>query len=180
MSFYLIAVPEAFAAASADLAGLGATISQANAAAAAATTQVLPAAADEVSESIARLFGGFAQDYELVSAQVSAFHNEFVQALTGAGNAYWAAEAASVNPLQTVVDDILLLINAPTRFLLNRPLIGDGTNGAAGTGQAGGAGGILFGNGGNGGSGAPGQAGGTGGAAGIFYGSGGAGGAGGT
>ena len=49
------------------------------------------------------------------------------------------------------------MVNAPTNFLLGCPLVGDGTNGVAGTGQAGGDGGILWGNGGMGGSGTPGQ-----------------------
>ncbi|MEK0729033.1 hypothetical protein OSH23_24295, partial [Mycobacterium ulcerans] len=49
--------------------------------------------------------------------------------------------------------DALNLINTPTNALLGRPLIGNGANGAPGTGQAGGPGGILWGNGGAGGSG---------------------------
>jgi hypothetical protein len=64
-------------------------------------------------------------------------------------------------------EDVLGAINAPTELMLQRPLIGNGTNAAPGTGQNGGAGGILWGNGGNGGSGAPGQNRGTGGAAGL-------------
>ncbi len=39
-------------------------------------------------------------------------------------------------------------MNTPTQLLLGRPLIGNGANGAPGTGQAGGAGGLLYGNGG--------------------------------
>jgi PPE-repeat protein len=74
--------------------------------------------------------------------------------------------------------DVLGVINAPTNYLLGRPLIGDGTNGAPGTGRAGGPGGFLWGDGGNGGSsGTPGRAGGPGGAAGLI-GNGGTGGAG--
>lgn len=60
MSF-LIAVPDRLATAATDLAGLGSTITEANAAAAAATTGVLPAAADEVSAAIAALFGSQAR-----------------------------------------------------------------------------------------------------------------------
>jgi hypothetical protein len=85
---------------------------------------------------------------------------------------------SNASPLQTLGQDVLGVVNAPTEALLGRPLIGNGANGAPGTGQAGGPGGILFGNGGAGGSGAPGQAGGAGGAAGLI-GNGGAGGAGG-
>ncbi len=60
MSF-LIAAPEAIAAAASDLASLGSAISTANAAAAASTTSVLAAGADEVSAAIAAIFGAQGQ-----------------------------------------------------------------------------------------------------------------------
>lgn len=56
MSF-VIAVPETIAAAATDLADLGSTIAGANAAAAANTTSLLAAGADEISAAIAALFG---------------------------------------------------------------------------------------------------------------------------
>jgi hypothetical protein len=61
MSF-LIAAPEMVAAAT-DLARLGSTISAANAAAAAPISSVIAAGADEVSETIAALFGAHAQAF---------------------------------------------------------------------------------------------------------------------
>ncbi|ORB82605.1 PE family protein, partial [Mycobacterium kansasii] len=154
---YVIAAPDMFSVAAADVASLSSSLRAANAAAAAQTTQVLAAAADEVSAAIATLFSGHAQEYQALSIQAAAFHNAFAQALNSAGGAYAASEAANVSPLQTLADDVLGLINAPTNLLLGRPLIGNGTDAAPGTGQAGGAGGILWGNGGTGGSGAPGQ-----------------------
>ncbi|WP_415624138.1 PE family protein, partial [Mycobacterium intermedium] len=172
---YLIATPEVLAAASAHLNGIGAALSEANAAASVATTQLLPAAADEVSAAIATLFGTFGQEYQALSVQTALFQERFTQALTGSATSYATAESINLGPLQPLLD----LINAPTRFLLGRPLIGDGFDGAPGTGQAGGAGGLLFGNGGNGGSGAEGQVGGAGGAGGFLFGNGGNGGAGG-
>jgi hypothetical protein len=84
MSF-VIAVPEMVASAASDLAGIGSTIGEANAAAAAPTTGVLVAADDEESAAIAALFSGHAQDFQALSAQAAAFHAQFVQALTGAG-----------------------------------------------------------------------------------------------
>ncbi|WP_435404719.1 PE family protein [Mycobacterium riyadhense] len=144
---------------------IGSAVAAANSAAMVSTTRVLAAGGDEVSAAIARLFGTYAQEYQALSGQSAAFHEEFVRALTASGSAYAAAETVNAGPLQILLD----LINAPTNILLGRPLIGDGTNGAPGTGQAGGAGGILIGNGGNGGSGATGQAGGPGGAAGLFW-----------
>lgn len=100
-----------------------------------------------------------------------------------------ATSAATSNPIATLLgdvqggyvqveQDVLGVINAPTNYLLGRPLLGNGTNGAPGTSQAGGPGGILWGNGGNGGSsGTTGVAGGPGGPAGLI-GNGGTGGAG--
>lgn len=170
----LIAAPDLISAAAANAAGIGSSIGGANLAALAPTSTVMAAAADEVSEAIASLFSGHALDYQTFSARVEASYQQFVRALSAASGAYAAAEAASAGPLQPVLD----VINAPTNFLLGRPLIGDGTNGVAGTGQAGGDGGILWGNGGTGGSGGAGQAGGRGGNAGLI-GNGGTGGAGG-
>ncbi len=93
------------------------------------------------------------------------FHEQFVRALAAGGNSYAVAEAATA---QSVQQDLLNLINAPTQALLGRPLIGNGANGLPGTGQNGGDGGILYGNGGNGGSGGVNQAGGNGGNAGLL------------
>ncbi|OBI43407.1 hypothetical protein A5706_05505 [Mycobacterium sp. E796] len=169
-------MPDAVATAAENLAGIGSSLGTANAAAAANTTGLLTAASDEVSTAIASLFSSHAAQYQALSAQAAEFHNQFVELLQGAGGAYAATEAASSNPLQTIAQDVLGAINTPTELLLNRPLIGPGTDGAPGTGQAGGAGGLLFGRGGNGGSGGTGQAGGAGGPAGLI----GRGGAGGT
>lgn len=101
MSFVVVA-PEVLAAAASDLAGIGSTLAQANAAALAPTTAVLAAGADEVSAAIASLFGAHGQAYQAVSAQMSAFHAQFMQALTGAGGAYAAAEAVNVSAAQSV------------------------------------------------------------------------------
>ncbi|SGB60691.1 PE domain-containing protein [Mycobacterium tuberculosis] len=176
MSFVNVA-PQLVSTAAADAARIGSAINTANTAAA-ATTQVLVAAQDEVSTAIAALFGSHGQHYQAISAQVAAYQERFVLALSQAGSTYAVAEAASATPLQQIEQALLGVINTPAEALVGRKLIGDGAHGAPGTGQAGGAGGILWGNGGNGGSGAPGQAGGAGGAAGLI-GNGGAGGTGG-
>ncbi len=157
----MIATPEMIAAAATDLANIGSTLDTANGAAAATTTEVVAAGADQVSASVAAFLGAHGQAYQALSAQAAAFHAQFVQALTAGTRSYASAEAANVaafkaNPAQTIGQDLTNLINAPTELVLGRPLIGNGANGAPGTGQAGGAGGILWGNGGNGGSGATG------------------------
>ncbi|MGV7921574.1 PE family protein, partial [Mycobacterium kansasii] len=76
-------------------AGIGSSLQSANAAAAARTTGLLAAAEDEVSIAIAELFGTFGQGYQSASAQVAAFHEQFVQAMTGSANSYATAESAA-------------------------------------------------------------------------------------
>ena len=171
MSFLAVA-PDWLTSAAADLENIGSTLGAANAAAAAPTTGLAAAAADEVSAAIATLFGGFGSEYQAVNAQVSAFNQQFVQSLGSASGSYATAEAAAAS----VLDPVLAVINAPTQLLLGRPLIGDGTPGTAAN-PNGGGGGLLFGNGGPGYSSATGG-GGAGGPAGLI-GNGGPGGAGG-
>lgn len=144
MSF-VIAAPEVMAAAATDLANIGSSISAASAAAAGPTMGILVAGADEVSVAISALFGSHAQGYQTLSAQLAAYHNQFVRALNAGAGSYASAEAANVQ--QTLLN----AINAPTQTLLGRPLIGNGADG--GPGQNGGPGGLLYGNGGNGGAG---------------------------
>ena len=157
MSF-VIAVPDVFTSAASDLAGLGSTIGAANAAAAVSTTGLAVAAADEVSAGIAAVFGMYADEYQAVSAQVAAFHEQFVRALTNTGGSYAAAEAVNVQAFgQAVQQTALTAVNTPTQMLTGRPMIGDGAN-ATTPGGAGAPGGLLTGNGGNGAPGAPGQA----------------------
>ncbi|OBJ58641.1 hypothetical protein A9W94_15985 [Mycobacterium asiaticum] len=177
---YLAAAPDFLASAARDLSDIGAQITAANAAARNPITALLPAAEDEISAAISSWFAGHARDYQVLSNRAAVLHEQFVQALSGAGSAYAAAEAANSSLLQTLEQNILAAINAPTNFLLGRPLVGDGANGTAAN-PNGGAGGLLIGNGGNGFSqtGNPGVAGGAGGAAGLI-GNGGLGGAGGT
>ncbi|OBK52033.1 PecA family PE domain-processing aspartic protease [Mycobacterium sp. 1081908.1] len=181
MSF-LLAVPEVMSDATTSLASIGSTVSAAQAAAAAPTTGVLAAAGDEVSTAIAAMFSQYASAYQALSAQAGTFHAQLVQTLTTGAGAYAATEAANATPLETLQQDLLGLINAPTNTLLGRPLIGNGANGittAQGVGTPGGAGGLLWGNGGNGGnSTAAGAPGGPGGPAGLI-GNGGSGGSGG-
>lgn len=153
MSF-LIASPEALAATATYLTGIGSAINAANAVAAAPTTEILAAGTDEVSTAISALFGAHAQAYQALSAHVAAFHDQFVHTLTAGAGSYMAAEAAA-SPLQALQLELLNAINAPTLALLGRPLIGDGTDAAPGSGGAGGAGGRAgaIGNGGDGGNG---------------------------
>ncbi|EFD60327.1 predicted protein [Mycobacterium tuberculosis EAS054] len=94
MSF-VIAAPEVIAAAATDLASLGSSISAANAAAAANTTALMAAGADEVSTAIAALFGAHGQAYPGAQRPSAGVSCPVAQALTSGGGAYAAAEAAA-------------------------------------------------------------------------------------
>ncbi len=87
--------PELLSAAAANLAAIGSTLSAQNAAAAAPTTGVVPAAADEVSALTATQFATHASMYQSISAQAEAIHQMFVATLNASANSYLATEAAN-------------------------------------------------------------------------------------
>ncbi|WP_343599281.1 PE family protein [Mycobacterium sp.] len=87
--------PEALASAAGALQGIGAAMTDQNAAAAAPTTGVVPAAADEVSALTAAQFAAHAQMYQAVSAQAAAIHEMFVHTLATSAGSYAATEAAN-------------------------------------------------------------------------------------
>lgn len=93
---YVIATPEMIASAASDVANIGSTLNAANAAAVAPTVAVLPAAADEVSASIANLFSAHAVEYQALVGRAAAFHEQFMQNLTAGAGSYVGAEAANV------------------------------------------------------------------------------------
>ena len=164
MSSFLIAAPEALASASADLSGIGEAIRSATSAAAPSTTSVVAAAQDEISAAISKLFGGYGQEFQALSAQAGLFHGSFLQALTSGRSAYAAAEAANASPLQAVLQEAgqFQAPFSPVLTLTGRPLFGNGADGVAGgtLAQADGrGGGWLIGNGGNGATDAAGQGG---------------------
>ena len=87
--------PEALTAAGGTLQGIGSSMSAQKAAAAAPTTGVVPAAADEVSALTAAQFATHAQMYQAVSAQAAAIHEMFVNTLGTSAGSYAATEAAN-------------------------------------------------------------------------------------
>jgi hypothetical protein len=87
--------PEALNAAATALGGVGSSLSAQNAAVAAPTTGVVPAAADEVSALTAAQFAAHAQMYQAVSAQATAIHEMFVNTLSTSSGSYAATEAAN-------------------------------------------------------------------------------------
>lgn len=150
MSF-VFATPEYLAAAASDLANLASAISSANAAALTPTSGVLAAGADEVSASIAALFGAHAEVYQALSAQAAMFHQQFVELMGGGAAQYALAEAANASPLQTVEQAALGAVGTPSQAaagavpagngvspaLAVAPSPGPGAFGAGGSGVAG-------------------------------------------
>jgi hypothetical protein len=87
--------PAALTAAADDLQGIGSAMTAQNAAAAAPTTGVIPAAADEVSALTAAQFATHGEMYQAISAQAAAIHDMFVNTLGTSAGWYAATEAAN-------------------------------------------------------------------------------------
>jgi PE family len=92
---YVTTHPEMLSAAAGDLHSIGSAVNAGNAAAAAPTTGVVPAAADEVSALTAAQFAAHAQMYQTFSAQAAAIHEQFVATLATSAGSYQATEAAN-------------------------------------------------------------------------------------
>ncbi len=117
----VMAVPEMLAAAATDVSAIGSTINAAHLAAAAPTVVVIPAAADEVSASIAQLFSGVAQDFHALVGQAATFGQQFAQHLNVGAGSYAAAEAVNAASMVPNVDSIASTISALPAQLLNMP-----------------------------------------------------------
>ncbi|QUR67489.1 PE family protein [Mycobacterium spongiae] len=131
MSSFVSVAPEAFAAATGDLIGIGEAINRAAASAAPSTTAIVAAAGDEVSAAIAGFLGSHAQEFQTLSARMTLLHTQFVRALSEAGAAYAAAEAANVSPLQALLRQAEGLgLVSPLERLVG-PLFGSGAGGVA-------------------------------------------------
>jgi hypothetical protein len=87
-------------AAATDLATIGSNVDAAHLVAAAPTTAIVPAAADEVSTGIAALFSAQAQQFQGLAGKAAAFHDQFVQTLKTSAGSYSATEAAAAASLQ--------------------------------------------------------------------------------
>jgi hypothetical protein len=87
--------PEALSAAASTLQHLGTSMTDENAAAAAPTTGVVPAAADEVSALQATQFSAYGNLYQQISAQAAAVHQMLVNTLGSSAGSYGSTEAAN-------------------------------------------------------------------------------------
>ncbi len=87
--------PAAISAAATQLEGLGNSFAAESSAAASSTTDVLPAATDEVSILQAGVFSTYGQLYQSVSAQAQAIQQQFVQLLNQSSGSYQDTESAN-------------------------------------------------------------------------------------
>lgn len=94
MSF-VITQPEALSYAAGKLQTLGSAMAAESAAAAAPTTGLVPAAADEVSALQATVFAAYGTLYQSVNEQATAIHDLFVNTLEANAGAYTATESAN-------------------------------------------------------------------------------------
>ena len=117
---YVIAAPELMTSAATDLAGIGSNVDAAHMVAATRATSVIPAAADEVSASIAHLFSQHAANYQALAGQAAAFNDQFVQHLTAGAGSYAHADAANAALLQLPnLGSLQPPINSPLGMLFN-------------------------------------------------------------
>src|SRR6185437_11770322 len=87
--------PAALAAAASQLEGIANSFVSESTAAAAPTTDVIPAASDEVSILQAGVFSTYGQLYQTVSAQAQAIQQQFNQLLTQSSGSYQETESAN-------------------------------------------------------------------------------------
>jgi hypothetical protein len=113
---YLTVAPEMMTSAATDLATIGSDLSAAHTTAA-STVALVPAAADEVSASIADLFSQYGAEFQALGGRASAFHDQFVSNLKARACAYATTETASALPFRTNPQDLVwALVHSPQVF----------------------------------------------------------------
>jgi hypothetical protein len=110
MSF-VTAAPEEVQAAARNLAGIRAMLAKSSASAAAPTAGMVAAAEDQVSAQVVAFFGAFGRDYQVISAQAQAFHEQFVDLLRAGAGAYLDTEVANAE------QNMLNAVNGPVQGL---------------------------------------------------------------
>jgi hypothetical protein len=134
MSF-LTAVPQELAAAAAQLAAIGSALAAQNAGAAAPTTFISPAAADQVSILQSSIFTAYGALYQQVAAEAQAIQEQFVQTLGLSSGTYQATESsnaasaalsaaaspAAADPASSFLTEISTVLGGPLNSLLNQP-----------------------------------------------------------
>lgn len=99
---YVIAAPDILTAAATDLVTIGSSLAAAHAEVATPTVALAPAAADEVSASIAHVFSQDAKDYQAIATLAAVFHEQLSQNLNASARSYASTEAASTSSLRSL------------------------------------------------------------------------------
>jgi hypothetical protein len=103
--------PEALTYAAGRLESLGSSMAAESAAAAAPTTGMIPAAAEEVSALQAAIFGAYGSLYQSINAQAATIHELFVQTLGTCAGLYAATEsvnsATTLSPMSAQISGLL-------------------------------------------------------------------------
>ncbi|QUR68668.1 PPE family protein, SVP subgroup [Mycobacterium spongiae] len=116
MSF-LTTVPEELQAAATQLGAIGSTMAAQNAAAAAPTSAIAPAALDEVSALQAALFTAYGTLYQEVSAEAQAMHEMFVNTLGISAGTYGATESLNSSAAATPLSGVSSIIQGMTNAI---------------------------------------------------------------
>ncbi|OBI89820.1 PE domain-containing protein [Mycobacterium asiaticum] len=117
----LVVAPEWIEAAAQELAGIRSALTDVSESIAASTTAIAPAAADEISAAIARVFGEFGEEFQIISAQTRAFHTGIVDLLGSTAGAYVGAE--TVNAAQVVTNSVSTALAPPAASLPGMPAL---------------------------------------------------------
>ncbi|MFV0494721.1 PPE family protein, SVP subgroup [Mycobacterium sp.] len=126
MSF-LTAVPEELAAAAAQLGAIGSALAAQNAGAAAPTTAIAPAAADQVSILQSGIFAAYGALYQQMAAEAQAMQEQYVQTLGLSSGTYeWsetsnAAAATLASEPGDVINTISTLLGGPVESTGGQP-----------------------------------------------------------
>lgn len=97
----LAVTTELLASAAAELENVRSAAEAARAAAAGPTTGLAAAGADEISVKVASLFSRYGREFQVLIAQASAFHLQFVQGMNAATGSYLAADALNASALHS-------------------------------------------------------------------------------
>ncbi len=106
-------IPEELIAAATQLEGIGTSLTAQNAAAAAPTTSIAPAASDQVSAIQAAVFAGYGTLYQQIAAEAQAIQQQFTSTLGLSSGTYSATEAANAatSTAQSGFENFLANIN---------------------------------------------------------------------
>ena len=128
MSF-LTTIPAELSAAAAQLEAIGTSLTAQNAAVAAPTTSLAPAAADPVSTLQAGIFSTYGTLYQQLAAEAQSIQQQFVQTLGLSSGTYSATEAANAtqagNPFDSIaggLTNLATFLGGPSNSVGGNPL----------------------------------------------------------